>query len=123
VNARDGNKGKRNFLFHDSRVFDIYPDIYLIWGAKRPLVADVKYKPKIDEHDIDQVISRSMSMSAKKAVIIVPAFENDVAGLVRRGQVCNKDGIEVFEYHMKLDSDLEAEERKMGQTIFDLGLS
>lgn len=123
VGVRDGNKGKRNYLFHDSRVFDIYPDIYLTSDTKRPLVADVKYKPKIDEHDRYQVISHSASMGAKKAVIIVPAFGGGDSGLIRRGQVFNGDGIEVFEYHMKLDGDLEIEETKMGKAIIELGLS
>jgi 5-methylcytosine-specific restriction enzyme subunit McrC len=123
VKVRDGNKGKRNYLFHDSRVFDIYPDIYLTMGAKRPLVADVKYKPKIDEHDRYQVISHSVSMGAKKAVIIVPAFQGGNSGLIRRGQICDANGIEVFEYHMKLDGDLASEEAKMGKAIIELGSS
>jgi hypothetical protein len=123
VKVRDGNKGKRNYLFHDSRVFDIYPDIYLTAGAERPLVADVKYKPKIDEHHTYLVLSHSLSMGAKKAVIIVPAFQGGDSGLIRRGQVCDADGIEVFEYHMKLDGDLESEESAMGKAIIELGLS
>ncbi len=121
--VRDGNKGKRNYLFYDSRVFDIYPDIYLTLGAKRPLVADVKYKPKIEEHDRYQVISHSVSMGATKAVIIVPAFQGGNSGLIRRGQICDANGIEVFEYHMKLDGDLGSEEAKMGKAIIELGSS
>jgi len=123
VKVRDGNKGRRNYLFHDSKVFDIYPDIFLTSGTNRLLVADVKYKPKSDEHDRYQVISHSASMGAKKAVIIVPAFQGGESGLIRRGQVHDMYGVEVFEYHMKLDGDLESEESKMGKAIVELALS
>jgi 5-methylcytosine-specific restriction enzyme subunit McrC len=123
VRFRDGNKGKKNYLFHDSKVFDIHPDIYLTSGADCLLVADVKYKPKIEEHDRYQVISHSNSMGARKAVIIVPSFKEGQSGLIRRGQIYAMNGIEVFEYHIKLEGDLEAEETKMGRAITELGLS
>jgi 5-methylcytosine-specific restriction enzyme subunit McrC len=123
VKVRDGNKGRRNYLFHDSKVFEIFPDIFLTLGTRRLLVADVKYKPKTDEHDRYQVINHTASMGAKKAVLIVPAFGAGESGLIRRGQVCDAAGIEVFEYQMKLDGDLEAEETKMARAIIELGLS
>lgn len=123
VAVRNGNRGKRNYLFHDSKVFDIFPDIYLTRGRERLLIADAKYKLKADEHDRYQVISHAASMGAKKAVIIAPAFEGGEAGLTRRGQIYDAKGVEVFDYHMKLDGDLETEEAKMGKMIVELALS
>ena len=123
VRVRDGNKGRKMHLFHDSKVFEISPDIFLTSGGKCLMVADVKYKPKIDQHDRYQVISHSLSMGARKAVIVMPAFRGDELGLIRRGQLYDANGIEVFQYYMKLDGDLPSEEAKLGKAIVDLGLS
>jgi 5-methylcytosine-specific restriction enzyme subunit McrC len=123
VSVRDGNRGKRNFLFHDSKVFEIQPDIYLSSGRVCSLIADVKYKPKIDVHDRYQVVSHSSSMGAKKAVIIVPSFEGGDSKLIRRGQIYDTTGIEVFEYHMKLAGNLDAEEAQLGKAVIELALT
>lgn len=123
IAVRDGNRGRRNYLFHDSKVFDIFPDIYLTRGKERLLVADAKYKLKADEHDRYQIIGHSASMGAKKAVLIVPAFGGSEGELIRRGQIYDTNGIEVFDYHMKLDGDLVSEEAKMGKAIVGLALS
>jgi 5-methylcytosine-specific restriction enzyme subunit McrC len=121
--VRDGNRGKRKFLFHDSRVFEIFPDVVMSAAGGCRLIADVKYKPKVDEHDRYQILSHSASMGSRRAVVIVPAFGDVESGLTRKGQIFDSAGIEVFEYHMKLDGDLAAEELKMGKTIVELALS
>jgi 5-methylcytosine-specific restriction enzyme subunit McrC len=116
----DGNREGRSYLFHDTRAMEVRPDIVIRWGTETALVADVKYKPKISEADRYQIISHAYSCGASKALFVLPAFSGGVEGLVRRGQVKDQGGLEIFEYHFRLDSDLQEQEAKLSVVVADL---
>jgi 5-methylcytosine-specific restriction enzyme subunit McrC len=113
----DGNREGRSYLFHDSKEFDIKPDLIVKAGSVVNAVADVKYKPKLSETDRYQVISAALSMGSSKAILILPGHKGVPAGLLRRGQIRDSSGIEVYEYHMPLDADFAVEEKRLCDTI------
>ena len=116
----DGNKEGRSYLFIDSRAMEVKPDIVVRKNSKTALIADVKYKLKINEGDRYQLIAHAYSCGVKKALFVIPSFENAVDGLVRRGQMNNVDGIEIFEYYMRLDADVENQEKLLVESVASL---
>jgi len=114
----NGNTEIQSYLFSDSRTVKILPDIVIKKDKTVLLLADVKYKPKLSEVDRYQIIAHACSMSVNKAVIILPAFAGGQSGLIRRGCVGRGNGIELFEYHFKVDVDLRLEEEKFIAQIF-----
>lgn len=113
----DGNQEGRGYLFHDSKAYDIKPDIIMKTNTAILLIADVKYKPKLSESDRYQAISHALSCGARRVVLILPALGTGPTGLVRRGQVHDAGGIEVYEYYMRLDTDLPAQEDLLATQI------
>src|SRR5579862_305108 len=100
--VRDGNLEGRGHLFHDSTANSISPDIVVVRGREKALIADVKYKPRTTEADRYQLISHATALGAALAISVLPASEAG-RGLIRKGQVYNTNGIQVFEYHMPLE--------------------
>jgi 5-methylcytosine-specific restriction endonuclease McrBC regulatory subunit McrC len=119
VAVRNGNVEGRSHLFYDSRAIEIKPDVIVVRDNKPRLVADIKYKPKTTEADRYQIISHAAALDASIAVSVLPATE-DQTGLVRRGQVHDANGIQVFEYYMPLQGDIAQQERAMAERIFAL---
>jgi 5-methylcytosine-specific restriction enzyme subunit McrC len=119
LSIKNGNLEGRGHLFHDSTVFPISPDIVVSRGGEQPLIADVKYKPRTTEADRYQLISHAAALRAAIAISILPASEAG-NGLVRKGQVRDTEGIQVFEYYMPLTANLVEEERRMAERIFAL---
>jgi hypothetical protein len=74
--------------------------------SNMPLIADVKYKPNVSVRDRYQVISHTVSLGSPRAVIVLPAFAEGPESLARKGQVHDTAGIELYEYHLRIDSDL-----------------
>jgi 5-methylcytosine-specific restriction enzyme subunit McrC len=120
IRVLDGNTQLNSYLFRDSKSIRIKPDIILRKDRDTLLVGDVKYKPKLSEGDRYQIIAHALSMSTQKAVLVLPSFEGDSSGLIRRGRVGDGSGIEVFEYHLPIDSDLERQEKNFATHIFSL---
>ena len=121
IRVLDGNKDCRTYLFSDSRIFEIRPDIVVTNLGKPSLIADVKYKPKITEADRYQIITHAYSMNAQRAILVVPSFGGNPSGLIRRGLVRDRSsGTEVFEYHFRLDEDLPTEEALFCEQVFQL---
>ena len=119
LSVRNGNAEARGYLFHDSRSFEIKPDIVIARGKEKHIVADTKYKPKTTETDRYQIVSHALALGAKTAVSILPAGAG-VAGLVRKGQVFDHHGIQVFEYYLPMENDLADAERQMAVAITGL---
>jgi len=117
--VRDGNLEGRGHLFHDSTANSISPDIVVVRGREKALIADVKYKPRTTEADRYQLISHATALGAALAISVLPASEAG-RGLIRKGQVYNTNGIQVFEYHMPLEGNLVEEERHMAAEILGL---
>jgi 5-methylcytosine-specific restriction endonuclease McrBC regulatory subunit McrC len=115
----NGNRESRGRLFFDNPNIPVKPDI-VVGDTRAPkLVADVKYKPRVSEVDRYQTISHAASYGTKKAMLVLPAFE-EPSGLTRTGQVRDASGIEFYEYRYRLDSSLEEEEARLGREILSL---
>lgn len=106
-----------SYLFRDSKSIRIKPDIIIQKEREMLIVSDVKYKPKLSETDRYQIITHALSMSASKAVLIVPSFLGGPSGLIRRGRVGRDPGIELFEYHLRVDDALEVHEKAFSAEI------
>lgn len=106
----DGNREGRSYLFCDSRTMEVRPDIVIKGVSSTLLIADVKYKVKVNEGDRYQLIAHAYSAGVRRALFVLPSYEAGQSGLVRRGQILDKDGLEIFEYYMRLDTDIEAQE-------------
>ncbi len=119
----DGNTELRARLFHDARSFDIKPDIAFRIGACTPLVVDVKYKPKVSESDRYQIITHALSLGSSRAILVLPGYGDGLRGLVRRGQIKDASGIEVYEYHLNLESQLPEQEADLGNSLLSLAQS
>jgi 5-methylcytosine-specific restriction enzyme subunit McrC len=117
--VRDGNLEGRGHLFHDSTAFSVSPDIIVVRGSEKPLIADVKYKPRTTEADRYQLISHATALGASMAISVLPASEAG-NGLIRKGQLHDTKGIQVFEYHMPLTGNLVEEEKRMAAEILSL---
>jgi 5-methylcytosine-specific restriction endonuclease McrBC regulatory subunit McrC len=115
-----GTKRGVHIFFIDSRAMEVKPDIVVRKNSTTALIADVKYKLKINEGDRYQLIAHAYSCGVKKALFVIPSFENAVDGLVRRGQMNNADGIEIFEYYMRLDADVEHQEKLLVEGVASL---
>jgi len=121
IRVLDGNKEGGAYLFSDSRMYEIHPDIIITTSGKPSLIADVKYKQKITEADRYQIIAHASSMKAQTAIIVVPSFLGGPTGLIRRGRIGDRSvGIEVFEFNFRLDDDLPSEEKRFSEQIFAL---
>lgn len=119
MSVRNGNAEGKSYLFHDSRTAEIKPDVVVVRGGVPCLVLDVKYKPKTTEADRYQIISHATAMGVPIAVSVLPA-NDDHTGLIRRGQVHNDTGVEVFEYYMPLENNLAEHETRMAADILGL---
>jgi len=117
--VQNGNLEGRGYLFHDSIAAEIKPDIIIAHGEHRPLVVDVKYKPRTTDADRYQLISHAAALGAGIAVSVLPASDG-LSGLARKGQIYNGEGIEIFEYHMPLEGNLADEEKLMATEILNL---
>jgi 5-methylcytosine-specific restriction enzyme subunit McrC len=116
---KDGNLEGRGYLFHDTRTFEVRPDIVVVRGQQNHVVVDVKYKPRITEADRYQIISHAVALGATSAVSVLPS-SGGTTGLARKGQVRDSKGVHIFEYHMPLEGNLVAEEKRMAAEILNL---
>lgn len=116
----DGNSQFTSYLFRDSKSIRIKPDIIIRRERNNLLLSDVKYKPKLSETDRYQIIAHALSLSAPKAVLIMPSFLGESSGLIRRGRVGGDSGVEVFEYYLRIDKELEVHERKFAAEILTM---
>lgn len=116
----DGNREGKSYLFRDSKTMEVRPDIVIKKRFQPVLIADAKYKPKLTETDRYQLISHAYSCGVKRAVSILPSFDAATHGLIRRGQLRDAEGIEIYEYHMRLDTALEAQEESLSREIAGL---
>jgi hypothetical protein len=85
-----------------------------------PLIADVKYKPKVSVRDRYQVISHAVSLGSPRAIIVLPAFAEGPESLPLKGQVHDTAGIELYEYHLRIDSDLGRREESLVRKLCNL---
>jgi 5-methylcytosine-specific restriction enzyme subunit McrC len=119
LTVKDGNVDGRGYLFHDSHGLEVRPDIVIARGQKNHVIADVKYKPRTTEADRYQIISHALALGARSAVSVLPAGEG-ANGLIRKGQIYDAKGLELFEYYMPLEGGLAEEEERMAKEILSL---
>jgi 5-methylcytosine-specific restriction endonuclease McrBC regulatory subunit McrC len=117
---KDGNTSAQSFLFHNNRKFPVKPDTVFELDGKAAMICDQKYKPSPSESDRYQVITHACSYGAKKAILILPASNDEQSSLTKIGQIYDESGIELFEYRINLEGDLPNEERLMAEKLVAL---
>ncbi len=119
--ALDGNKEGKRYFFTDTKKYEAKPDIIVRQDNKFKLIADAKYKKKPTDSDRYQIISHALSYNVNKAVLIMPQSDNNNTGLIRIGEVGDKNRVELYEYYINLECDnLQEEELLYTQNIKNL---
>ena len=120
----DGNKEGRKKFYNQPSLGkgDAKPDIILKYNGSYKIIADAKYKLKIEAPDRYQAISHALSYGAKNAVLILPKDENHIGDrLVKLGEVGSDYKIGVYEYFFDLGSeDLIFEEKALAEKLYSL---
>lgn len=115
ISVSDGNVTRhQEMLFTDSRRYPIKPD--LIFKKNRSIVgiAEVKYKPRIEEADRYQVISHVVALGLSVGVWISPAV-NGSTGLEYVGSI--KTGAKFYHYRIDLSASLVQALAQMTDTV------
>lgn len=106
ISVVDGNLPKNQRpLFQDNRVYPIKPDAIIRRKKQILAIAEVKYKPDIDEKDRYQVISHAVALGAPVAFWISPALTEREAGLTYVGTISTKT--KFYHYRLNLSGDLD----------------
>jgi 5-methylcytosine-specific restriction enzyme subunit McrC len=113
ISVTDGNLNRNQRpLFRDNSIYPIKPDAIIRKKKQVLAIAEVKYKPDIEEKDRYQVISHAVALGAPIAFWISPALSVAEAGLKYVGSIST--GTKFYHYRLNLDGDLEkAVERMM----------
>lgn len=119
LSVLDGNSEAKDWLFGDTKVHEAKPDIVVKRDAEVRLIGDVKYKPKLSEHDRYQVISHALSYGARRSFIVMPAETTKDEGMERIGRVGSAaSGIDLYVYRINLEADdLSAEEMTLANAV------
>ena len=122
ISVVDGNLTKNQRpLFRDNSVYPIKPDAIIKRKKQIIAIAEVKYKPDIEEKDRYQVISHAVALGAPIAFWISPALTEAEAGLTYVGSIST--GTKFYHYRLNLDGNLDqAVERmiiKISETVGD----
>jgi 5-methylcytosine-specific restriction enzyme subunit McrC len=104
----DGNDDAKSWLFADTKKHEAKPDLVVTDATGRSLIADVKYKNKVDRENVDQVIAYAMAYNAGQALLLHYRAPDKPAMPQRLGKIAQVD---VWTYGVDLSSgDLEKEE-------------
>lgn len=106
VSVVDGNLPKNQRpLFRDNSLYPIKPDAIIKRKKQIIAIAEVKYKPDIEEKDRYQVISHAVALGAPTALWISPARTEAEAGLTYVGSIST--GTKFYHYRLNLDGNLD----------------
>lgn len=106
ISVVDGNLTKNQRpLFRDNSVYPIKPDAIIRRKKQVVAIAEVKYKPDIEEKDRYQVISHAIALGTPIAFWISPALTEAEAGLNYVGSIST--GTKFYHYRLNLDGDLD----------------
>lgn len=112
-----GNGSGKKSLFDDRREPPAQPDIVLtrLHDGSR-LIAEVKYKHKVDRADINQALTYALSYRTKRAVLLHQSKDEQSSGWRHVGTI---DGVCLDAYAFNLGrDDLIAEELKFTDRLF-----
>ena len=115
----DGNNSRHyGKLFLDNTRFITKPD--LIFRRKKIVIglAEVKYKPEIEEKDRYQVLSHVLAAGCKIGVWISPAREGSAGGLEYIGSVST--GAKFYHYQLDIGGDLDTSSAGMVEKVAGL---
>ena len=116
ISVTDGNLTRNQRpLFRDNSVYPIKPDAIIRKKKQVLAIAEVKYKPDIEEKDRYQVISHAVALGAPIAFWISPALSEAEAGLRYVGSIST--GTRFYHYRLNLDGDLDKAVERMNAKI------
>lgn len=119
ANVRSGGDEPKKLLFDDAEEHTADPDIIIDIPPDKRVVAEVKYRDKIDRSDINQAITYGCSFRVENMVLVFQSPIGESSDLKRLG--CT-NGINLYAYKFDLtNTNLEAEERAF--TTVMLGLA
>ncbi len=118
VNVLDGNQSKhQSRLFSDNSRFKVQPDVIFKRGRSIELIAEVKYKPKIEEVDRYQLLGHVLATDAHIGVWISPTTDATSAGLEYVGTQARK---RFYHYRIDLTRDIDDGIKKLTNQMASL---
>ena len=116
----DGNKKKyQGRLFEDNRAYPTKSDIILRRLDKKVIgLGEVKYKPKLKEHDRYQIISHVIAAKAPIGILFTPTNDSESQGLERIGRLAT--GAHFYHYRINIQGDIKAAQTQMVHEVSTL---
>lgn len=115
IRIRDGNGEAKKRLFDNRKEPTANPDIVIDEPGSIKMIADVKYKDKIDRADINQVITYGCSYRVSNLLLIHQSGVNEASGIQLVGRM---DQYSLYRYAYDLaNASLEQEEKAFCQAI------
>lgn len=114
--VRDGNKEARKGLFDDVKHPPAQPDIVVdSVDSGRRVIAEVKYKEKVDRGDLNQAITYAASYRARDVMLVHQCLTSASSGRHRLGAI---DSRTVYAYGFDLNAtDLSREEQAFADSV------
>jgi 5-methylcytosine-specific restriction enzyme subunit McrC len=114
----DGNSEGAKPLFDNKGEPPANPDVVILTEQDPVLVCDVKYKPKFNRADLNQVLTYALSYDVNLVVLFLPVFDANATRLSSVGEIGT---IKIYSYSFNLAApDLAAEEHIMCFDISEL---
>lgn len=119
VAVKDGNHDGKKPLYDDRNDPPAQPDIVIERrGSSQRVVAEVKYKDKVERPDINQAVTYALSYRTDRVVLVHQCKIAGQGGLRRLGTI---NGVQVETYGFDLaNPDLQAEEVGFSEKLFGL---
>lgn len=119
IRVLNGNDGGSKSLFDDRIAPPAQPDIILVRDADQAkVIAEVKYKEKVDRSDINQALTYALSYRTKRVLLVHQAKTALQSGLRHHGSI---DGIVLDTYAFNLGCEnLESEEKRFAIALHGL---
>jgi len=118
LRVRNGNKEAEKQLFRGPDKRPANPDIVIDQPPTVKLIADVKYKSKVERADINQGATYALSYGTRRVVLIYQCAAGDRTRSRHLGAIGD---VEVYTYGFDLaNADLDAEEQALGGAVLTL---
>lgn len=118
ASVRSGGTEPKQPLFEDTSWSTAEPDIIVDAPSDKKVVAEVKYRDRVEREDINQAITYGCSFRVKNAVLVLQSPIGKPSELKRLGET---NGVNVYTYAFDLaNTDLETEEKSFAEVMIGL---
>ena len=113
--VRSGGTEPKHPLFEDTGLSTAEPDIIVDLPPDKRVVAEIKYRDKVEREDINQAITYGCSLRVKNSVLVFQSPVGTPSELKRLGAT---NGVNIYTYAFDLaNPDLEAEEKRFVEVM------